>query len=114
MDIRFIDPRGKWHHVTFDLMMVDDDFLNNGTMFDGSSIAGWKANNESDMLLIPDATTAFVAEVADASDFRHHRTTGAGYHTRRGEVGDWRNHFSAEDEELFRELAGDVFEAVRY
>jgi hypothetical protein len=61
-----------------------------------------------------DATPAFVAEVADASDFRHHRTTGAGMHTRRGEVGDWRNHFSAADEELFRELAGDVFEAVGY
>jgi hypothetical protein len=61
-----------------------------------------------------DATTAFAAEVADASDFSNQRTTGAGYHTRRGEVGDWRNHFSEEDEELFRELAGDVFDAVGY
>jgi len=61
-----------------------------------------------------DATPAFVAEVADASDFRHHRATGAGKHTRRGEVGDWRNYFSAADEELFRELAGDVFEAAGY
>lgn len=61
-----------------------------------------------------DASPAFVAEVADASDFRHHRTTGAGKHTRRGEVGDWRNHFSPADEDLFRELAGDVFEAVGY
>jgi len=61
-----------------------------------------------------DATSGFVAEVADASDFRHHRTTGAGKHTRRGEVGDWRNHFSTADEEMFRELAGDVFEAVGY
>ncbi len=40
VDFRFTDPRGKWQHVTFDLMMVDDDFLNNGTMFDGSSIVG--------------------------------------------------------------------------
>jgi hypothetical protein len=61
-----------------------------------------------------EATPAFVAEVADASDFRHHRNTGAGRHTRRGEVGDWRNHFSPADEELFRELAGDEFEAVGY
>jgi hypothetical protein len=61
-----------------------------------------------------EATPAFVAEVADASDFRHHRSTGTGRHTRRGEVGDWRNHFSPADDELFRELAGDVFEAVGY
>ncbi|HEY5085481.1 MAG TPA: glutamine synthetase beta-grasp domain-containing protein, partial [Rhizomicrobium sp.] len=60
VDIRFTDPRGKWQHVTFDLSMVDDDFLNHGTMFDGSSIAGWKAINESDMLLIPDLETAVI------------------------------------------------------
>ena len=40
--------------------MVDDDFLTNGTMFDGSSIAGWKAINESDMLLKPDLDTAVI------------------------------------------------------
>ena len=33
VDVRFTDPRGKWQHVTFDLMMVDEDFLTNGTMF---------------------------------------------------------------------------------
>src|SRR6201746_1048196 len=60
VDIRFTDPRGKWQHVTFDLMMVDDDFLNEGTMFDGSSIAGWKAINESDMTLVPDLDTAVI------------------------------------------------------
>ena len=60
VDIRFTDPRGKWQHVTFDLMMVDEDFLNNGTMFDGSSIAGWKAINEFDMLLKPDLETAVI------------------------------------------------------
>jgi glutamine synthetase len=60
VDIRFTDPRGKWQHVTFDLSMVDDDFLENGTMFDGSSIAGWKAINESDMLLKPDLETAVI------------------------------------------------------
>ena len=54
VDLRFTDPRGKWQHVTFDLSMVDEDFLTNGTMFDGSSIAGWKAINESDMTLVPD------------------------------------------------------------
>ena len=60
VDLRFTDPRGKWQHVTFDLSLVDEEFLNEGTMFDGSSIAGWKAINESDMTLLPDCTTAFV------------------------------------------------------
>ncbi|MEQ8934271.1 MAG: type I glutamate--ammonia ligase, partial [Amphiplicatus sp.] len=58
VDLRFTDPRGKWQHVTFDRSMVDEDFMSEGTMFDGSSIAGWKAINESDMILMPDASTA--------------------------------------------------------
>ena len=58
VDLRFTDPRGKMQHVTFDLSLVDDDFLTEGTMFDGSSIAGWKAINESDMLLMPDPSSA--------------------------------------------------------
>ncbi|HEX9158956.1 MAG TPA: type I glutamate--ammonia ligase [Rhizomicrobium sp.] len=60
VDLRFTDPRGKWQHVTFDLSLVDEEFLTEGTMFDGSSIAGWKAINESDMTLLPDCTTAFI------------------------------------------------------
>jgi len=60
VDLRFTDPRGKWQHVTFDLSLVDDDFFNNGMMFDGSSIAGWKAINESDMTLMPDCATAVI------------------------------------------------------
>jgi glutamine synthetase len=58
VDLRFTDPRGKWHHVTFDQSMVDEDFFSEGSMFDGSSINGWKAINESDMVLAPDAATA--------------------------------------------------------
>ena len=58
VDLRFTDPRGKWQHVTFDKSLVDDEFLTEGTMFDGSSIAGWKAINESDMILKPDLDTA--------------------------------------------------------
>ncbi|MFN9545159.1 MAG: glutamine synthetase beta-grasp domain-containing protein, partial [Alphaproteobacteria bacterium] len=57
VDLRFTDPRGKWQHVTFDLSLVDKDLFETGTMFDGSSIAGWKAINESDMTLLPDPTT---------------------------------------------------------
>lgn len=60
VDLRFTDPRGKWQHVTFDITMVDEDFFAEGQAFDGSSIAGWKAINESDMLLMPDVTTACV------------------------------------------------------
>ena len=60
VDVRFTDPRGKWQHVTFDLSMIDEDFLTIGTMFDGSSIAGWKAINESDMTLVPDLSTAVI------------------------------------------------------
>ena len=58
VDFRFTDPRGKWQHVTFDVSIVDADALVEGIAFDGSSIAGWKAINESDMLLIPDLATA--------------------------------------------------------
>ena len=60
VDLRFTDTRGRVHHVTFDIGMVDEDFLEEGTMFDGSSIAGWKAINESDMLLKPDLASAYV------------------------------------------------------
>ncbi len=60
VDVRFTDIRGKLQHVTFDIDLVDDDFLSEGTMFDGSSISGWKAINESDMLLKPDLKTAYI------------------------------------------------------
>jgi len=58
VDLRFTDPRGKWQHVSFDADLIDEDFFVDGTMFDGSSISGWKAINESDMTLIPDPSTA--------------------------------------------------------
>jgi glutamine synthetase len=58
VDFRFTDPKGKWQHVTFDVSMVDEDLFADGVMFDGSSIAGWKAINESDMCLMPDPETA--------------------------------------------------------
>ena len=60
VDLRFTDPRGKLQHVTQDLITVDEDMLNNGIFFDGSSIAGWKAINESDMILKPDLSNSFV------------------------------------------------------
>jgi glutamine synthetase len=60
VDLRFTDPRGKMQHLTQAVSTVDEDSLVEGFMFDGSSIAGWKAINESDMLLMPDLSRATV------------------------------------------------------
>ncbi len=60
VDFRFTDPRGKWQHTAQHVNTVDDDMLENGIMFDGSSIAGWKSIDESDMILVPDLETAVV------------------------------------------------------
>ena len=54
VDIRFTDPRGKLQHVTLMADQVDEDFLEEGFMFDGSSIAGWKSIEASDMKLMVD------------------------------------------------------------
>ncbi|MFT5486347.1 MAG: glutamine synthetase [Paracoccaceae bacterium] len=58
VDFRFTDPRGKWHHTAQSVGTVDEEMLTDGIMFDGSSIAGWKDINESDMTLLPDCTSA--------------------------------------------------------
>ena len=60
VDIRFTDPRGKLQHVTLMEDQVDEDFLEEGFMFDGSSIAGWKSIEASDMKLIPDPKSAYI------------------------------------------------------
>jgi len=67
VDLRFTDPRGKLQHVTFDQTMIDEDIFEEGTMFDGSSIAGWKAINESDMVLMPDPDSAYMDPFFGAS-----------------------------------------------
>jgi glutamine synthetase len=58
VDLRFTDPRGKWQHLAHAIETINEDTFTDGIMFDGSSIAGWKAINESDMVLMPDAATA--------------------------------------------------------
>ncbi len=60
VDIRFTDTRGKLQHVTVDVDLVDEDFLEEGFMFDGSSIAGWKSIESSDMKLMPDTECAYI------------------------------------------------------
>ncbi|MFZ5609024.1 MAG: type I glutamate--ammonia ligase [Pseudomonadota bacterium] len=58
VDLRFTDPRGKSQHLTMASRHVTEDMFEDGFMFDGSSISGWKAINESDMILMPDAASA--------------------------------------------------------
>ena len=58
VDLRFTDPRGKWQHTAQHISTIEEDVFRDGFMFDGSSIAGWKAINESDMILMPDPATA--------------------------------------------------------
>jgi len=60
VDIRFTDPRGKLQHITMMADHVDEDFLEEGLMFDGSSIAGWKSIEASDMKLMPDTESAYI------------------------------------------------------
>ena len=58
VDLRFTDPRGKMHHTAQHICTIEEESFTDGIMFDGSSIDGWKAINESDMTLMPDAATA--------------------------------------------------------
>ncbi len=60
VDLRFTDTRGKEQHVSIPAKLVDAGFFQDGKMFDGSSIAGWKGINESDMTLMPEAETAVI------------------------------------------------------
>ncbi len=60
VDLRFTDPKGKWQHLSMCADVMDEDALEDGLMFDGSSIEGWKAINESDMILKPDLDSIYV------------------------------------------------------
>ncbi|HET7395846.1 MAG TPA: glutamate--ammonia ligase [Gammaproteobacteria bacterium] len=60
VDFRFTDTRGKEQHVSVPAHTVDEELFEDGKMFDGSSIAGWKGINESDMILMPDAASAVI------------------------------------------------------
>ena len=67
VDFRFTDPRGKWQHTAQALSTIDEDTFVDGIMFDGSSIAGWKDINESDMCLLPDPDSAVLDPFAQQS-----------------------------------------------
>ena len=66
VDFRFTDTRGKEQHISFPAHTIDEDVMEDGKMFDGSSIAGWKGIEASDMILRPDAETAFVDPFFDS------------------------------------------------
>ena len=65
VDLRFTDTKGKEQHVSIPASVVDEDFFEGGKMFDGSSISGWKGINESDMILMPDDSTALLDPFTD-------------------------------------------------
>ena len=65
VDLRFTDTKGKEQHVSIPASAVDEAFFEGGKMFDGSSIAGWKGINESDMILMPDDNTAVLDPFTD-------------------------------------------------
>lgn len=67
VDLRFTDTRGKEQHVSIPTSQADNNLFKDGKMFDGSSIAGWKGINESDMVLMPDPTTAVIDPFMDES-----------------------------------------------
>ncbi len=66
VDFRFTDTRGKEQHISFPAHSVDEEVMEDGKMFDGSSIAGWKGIEASDMILRPDPETAFLDPFFDA------------------------------------------------
>jgi len=67
IDLRFTDSRGKEQHVSLPISQVDESFFKDGKMFDGSSIAGWKGINESDMILMPEPESAVMDPFSDES-----------------------------------------------
>ena len=72
VDFRFTDPRGKWQHTARTVSAIDESTFADGVMFDGSSIAGWKAINEFDMILMPDPATAVLDPFTAQPHADHH------------------------------------------
>ena len=79
IDLKFIDTPGTWQHLTLFHDMIDESSFSDGVAFDGSSIRGWKAINDSDMAMVPDPDTAwidpFMAEPTSEHDLQHQRAT---------------------------------------
>src|SRR5258706_13218210 len=67
LDLRFTDLPGLWHHISYPINQLEEDSFEDGFGMDGSSIRGWAAIHESDMLLIPDSSTAFMDPFAETA-----------------------------------------------
>ncbi len=67
VDIRFCDLPGLWHHISFPIQVLEESSFEDGFGIDGSSIRGWAAIHESDMLLVPDPTTTFLDPFRDVT-----------------------------------------------
>ena len=65
VDFRFTDTLGKYHHISVPAGNVDSELLTDGKNFDGSSIEGWRGIENSDMVLVPDLTTAVIDPFID-------------------------------------------------
>ncbi|MEH6551898.1 MAG: glutamate--ammonia ligase [Pseudomonadales bacterium] len=84
VDLRFTDTKGKEQHVSLPISEINENFFEDGKMFDGSSIAGWKGINESDMVLMPDDSSAVLDPFTDETTIIVRcdivePTTGQGY-----------------------------------
>ena len=67
VDMRFTDSHGKEQHVTIPVSDMGDDFFEEGKMFDGSSISGWKGINDSDMILMPEDSASVLDPFSEAT-----------------------------------------------
>ena len=82
VDLRFTDTKGKEQHVSLPAHDVDEGMFEEGKMFDGSSIQGWKGINESDMILMPDTETAVMDRFAEEARSMSVRIRRTSYHGR--------------------------------
>ena len=92
VDLRFMDFPGLWQHFTIPADQLNEGVFDDGLGFDGSSIRGWKAINESDMLVIPQADTAYFGpelEFFIFDDVRYDQTQNSGYYYLDSDEGAW-------------------------
>src|SRR5438132_10547760 len=76
VDLKFVDMPGLWQHFSVSAREFEEDAFTEGVGFDGSSIRGFQAINESDMLLIPDADSMFVESIRTFQGERRNRSRG--------------------------------------